>query len=292
MALSNSGAGSSSICDWNDDWDWYWDDNWWEDVNFDDFWDDNSNHNWPTSYNRYLWKSLYLQFPFIYDEQYSLVTNLGLSNIVFANSFPPISITQLLNEASNYNTYNYLRGLLNTFDANTPNEPLWNTTIDNSSNAISRMQYKQFGLDSQNNLRENVVKEIIIKSPVSMKEGLLDLVFEMTNASNGDKYAYIQDLAIKNGCTKNQYVYNIMYYESLSLYYEMVMAEELNFNLTQEYAPSIVSYYNDYRNGQIAESTFLERVTNYDLVNDLFRVNKYKAQYDQLRQMGIQAGYP
>jgi hypothetical protein len=241
----------------------------------------------------YLRGYLYSKFPIAYNGAYPLFVNTGSSNAIFVNSLPPISSAQLLNEASKYRVYNYLKNRLNTFDADNPNQPPWQINIDhNNPHARSRTIYKRYGIkNNTNNLVENTVKNIIIKSPISMKEGLLDLVFEMTNANNAHAFDYIAGLAIKNECKKDAFVYTFLYYEAMALYNEMEMAKDLGMNLTQTFGTTIEKYYNDFKSGQINKEGFLEKVTLYDLKNDLPRVNLYRETYDKLRRIGAQAGY-
>lgn len=66
MALSNSGGGSSSgFCGWNDDWVFYWEDDWWRDVNPNDFWDDDLRDRLASELSR---KWFYYLNPPTYDE--------------------------------------------------------------------------------------------------------------------------------------------------------------------------------------------------------------------------------
>lgn len=294
--------------DWRDDRDdiWYdWLDqadldNWYDDWQdlwgfLQDMWDDMGqypNLNNINVLDRYLWDYLAFKFPTIYNVQSTILINTTSSNAVLVSINPPITKTQLLNEASKYNTYNALKNRLDNFDASRPSQPAWDIDIDNSSNARSRTSYKRYGLGTYNNIVGTFDKEITIKDPSSMEEGLQDLIFEMTNAQNAERFDHLFTLAITGDCTQDDYVFTMFYLEAEATINEMVMVEELGISLSQGgFAPDVIQLYQATKNGTISVKDLTKGIAIYHEKTDLFRVNQYQNMYNQLRQMGIQAGF-
>lgn len=214
---------------------------------------------------------------------------------------PPFDLNALLAEAQKYTTYARI---------STNIDSTWNLQVHTTIGA-SRTQSADYTVAPPCQLTLNPIKNISIDGNQTLEEGVMSLVWELTNAANYENYTQLSKAAIEGKITEQQYVLAVFEIESVAFYNHALVAKEIQSTnststiYTDSFPANLRHYFErtllpSNHSQYIAPSVFLEQLTANRYQNATVNINGntqlarnvYAGHYQQWRNKGQNGGCP